>query len=553
MAGLSRTSPRTLAVAAALWLATFLLYWPVHGFEFLSYDDGDYVTGNPHVLGGLTGANVGWAFVHFHSSNWHPLTWISHMLDVTLFGLQPGPHHLVNVALHSTNAALLFLILFATTGATWPSAFVAAVFAWHPLHVESVAWISERKDVLAVFFCLLAIAAYIRYVRVRSRGCYLIVLVFYAAALMAKPTAVTLPCLLLLLDYWPLRRANLSRSSSRDWIALLREKIPLITLAAASCFITLKAQQSSGSLIATEHLPLAHRAGNALLSYWAYLEQFVWPVNLAVFYPIPASLAGWKIVGAGLVFILGSVVSIVLRKKQPYLFAGWFWFIGALIPMIGLVQVGDQARADRYMYLPLIGLAIIVAWGIPELLQQFSQSPTINSTIFISTSALALLACLSISNHQLSYWHNGIALFQHALDVTKDNWYAHGNLATSFARRGRVDLAIEQYRKLLAIKPDSVDALNNLAWHLSTAADDRLRDGPEALALARRAVQSSKTVNASLLDTLAAALAENGEFVEATRTAQHAIELANAAGQTQVAARMETRLNAYRLGRSYRE
>jgi tetratricopeptide (TPR) repeat protein len=426
--------------------ATLALYWPVTGFEFVNLDDQSYVVRNPHVTGGLTRQGLAWAFTSAgYEGNWHPLTWLSHMVDVELFGLRPGLHHLTNLALHAANAALLFGLLLRMTSALWKSAFVAAVFAVHPLHVESVAWVAERKDVLSTFFWILTLAAYLRYAENRSRIRYCLVFVSLALGLMAKPMVMTLPLVLLLLDYWPLG------------IPLrLKEKIPLLALSLASGIVTLVAQgQSVQSL---EIFPLTTRAANAVVAYTSYVVKALWPGKLAVFYPYHADgLTAWPVLGA--VLFLATITFMVLRplRKYPYLGVGWCFFLVTLFPAIGIVQVGVQALADRYTYVPLIGLAVMAAWGAPVLAGRWRCRRWL-----VVLSGAAIVALAIPARHQIASWLNGETLMTHALAVTQGNWLAHHNLGVVYLEQGRYAKAVTQLEEALAIKPDYTTAHLNL-------------------------------------------------------------------------------------------
>jgi protein O-mannosyl-transferase len=541
-----------VSICLALAVGTLVIYSPVRHYQFLNYDDNDYITQNSHVVTGFACPNFAWAFTRFHSSNWHPLTWLSHMLDVQLWGLNPGGHHTTNVIFHVTNAVLLFLILASMTGARWRSAFVAAVFAWHPLHVESVAWISERKDVLSTLFWLLSMAAYLRYVRHPQARTYLLVVLCLALGLMSKPMLVTLPFTLLLLDYWPLQRAQLSSGEGRKWFRLVAEKLPLIALAAASGAVTFLAQRYGGALVPLNHLPFSLRLSNALTSYCLYLAKALWPVDLAVFYPMPGSIPAWQWIGSVLVLVTVTSMVVATAKQYPYLATGWFWFLGTLAPVIGIVQVGEQAMADRYMYVALIGLSMMIAWGLPRLLEGAIVPARRVRIALLAASAAVLMACAGLTARQLTYWHDSLSLFQHALAVTNDNWFAHGNVAISLGKQGKIREAIAHYRELLRIRPGSLEALNNLAWHLATDHEDRDRDGPQALALVQRALELSPAPDASTLDTLAAALAENRRFDEAAKRAEQARDLAISRKNPELARQIGERLELYKQGLAYR-
>jgi protein O-mannosyl-transferase len=417
-------------VALLLVVSVAVVYWQSRSFAFVNYDDPVYVTGNSHVLGGMTLDGVKWAFTTTHDANWFPLTWLSHMLTVQLFGLNPGAHHLVNVFLHAVNTFLLLMVLFRMTGALWRSALVAALFALHPLHVESVAWVAERKDVLSAFFWLLTMYAYCRYAEQPGTGRYLPVLLLFGLGLMAKPMLVTLPCVLLLLDYWPLRRLTPDGGnlpvSGRSFGRLLLEKVPLFLLAAASSIVTLIAQQQGGAVNTLADSSFLFNVGNAVVSYARYLGMMFWPKGLAVFYPFQ-DLGGGVIAGAALLLTFLTAGVMWQGRSHPYLPVGWLWYLGTMVPVIGLVRVGAQSMADRYTYLPLIGLFVAVAWGLGELAERFPRNGGLVS--YGSVACLGVLAFVSWV--QLGHWRNDFTLYRHALAVTEHNWVAHGNLANA--------------------------------------------------------------------------------------------------------------------------
>jgi tetratricopeptide (TPR) repeat protein len=450
-----------------LIVAVFAVYWQVGNHQFVNYDDGRYILENPHVRVGLTGQGFVWAFTSTYASNWHPLTWLSHMLDVQLFGLNPGPQHLVNVLFHSVNTVLLFLLLLRMTGAYWRSAFVAALFALHPLHVESVAWVAERKDVLSAFFWILTLLFYARYVERHGRGRYLLTLGAFALGLMAKPMVVTLPIVLLLMDYWPLGRLRFGRDDrlrasapappvQEDRLSrLVWEKAPFIVLSAASSIVTLYAQQKGGAVSSIKAVPIAFRVINALWAYLLYLAKMVWPVDLAVLYPLPPTLAITQGLSAGL-FVAGmSILVIYSAKRHPYFLVGWLWYLVTLVPVIGLVQVGSQSMADRYTYLPLIGIFIMLAWGM----QIIAGNDRVRRAVMASAAIVLLIACTATTWHQLGYWKNSITLFSHAAEVVPDNCIAHEALGLVLAKSGRLDEAVSHYSESLRIWPEYDRAL----------------------------------------------------------------------------------------------
>src|ERR1051325_6928527 len=358
---------REITIGILLVLAIAAVYLPVIWLDFLNYDDPDYVLENIHVCSGIKWEGILWAFTHSHSGNWHPLTWISHMLDCQFYGLKPAGHHVTNLLFHTANTLLLFGLLRFLTGAVWRSACVAALFAVHPLHVESVAWIAERKDVLSAFFWILTMWAYVKYLEDPVFRRYALVLISFALGLMAKPMLVTLPFALLLADYWPLRRFSFDSDRHAIW-RLALEKIPLIALTVVASIITFEVQKAGGSVNGLEKIPLGLRIENAAVTYLAYIRNFLWPVRLAAFYPYPISVPLSWAVGRVLAMLGFNIAALMLARRYAYLLVGWFWYLGTLVPVIGVVQVGGQARADRYTYIPLIGILIIVAWGCSELL-----------------------------------------------------------------------------------------------------------------------------------------------------------------------------------------
>lgn len=528
---------------------TLALYSPTVRHEFVNYDDPDYVTANPPVQHGLTLATVRWALSSGHASNWHPLTWLSHALDWQLFGDRAGGHHAVNLLLHALNSLLLFLVLRQMTGAHWRSALVAALFAWHPVHVESVAWISERKDVLSTFFFLLTLGAYASYARLVSgprplpepapdRGskhptgagprpaagrtgreapagpaaahgalaavqpvaqpapgaaarhwlelnptaALMLTLLLFALGLMSKPMLVTLPFLLLLLDYWPLQRLGSAPSPSapsakpgraappaaaltdRAWRTagwLVLEKTPFFLLSLISCVVTFKVQQKGGAVSVS--LSLGERIANALVAYVRYLENLAWPTKLAVLYPHPGHWPLGRVLLSALVLVALSAAVVWLARRRPFLPVGWFWFLGSLVPVIGLVQVGVQSMADRYTYVPAIGLFIAGAWGAAELALRWRWP----APLLRGLAAVGLAGCAVLTVRQLGFWHDSEALFRHAVAVTENNYLAYNNLGYYLSNRGQAAEAIEFYRRSLEINPAYEDALNNLGYALA--------------------------------------------------------------------------------------
>lgn len=576
-----------------LMAITWLVFGATLRHPSINFDDPGYVFENPRINTGLTSTGVLWAFTHSHMENWHPLTSVSHMLDCQLFGLNAGRHHFTNVLLHTIAVILLFLVLLEMTGALWRSAFVAAVFAIHPLRVESVAWIAERKDVLSGVLFMLALAAYVGYVRKPSSIRYLIVAFVFALGLMAKPMLVTLPFVLLLLDYWPLGRfANLSPAGSklksgiaRWWgqksivTRLILEKVPLFALSAASSLITLFVQRRAASSI--EFLPLLWRIKNALVSYVAYIWQMVYPIDLALVYPHPEyRLRFWE-VAAATAFLTGvTAVVQAFGKTHRYLITGWLWYLGMLVPVIGIMQVGAQARADRYTYLPQIGLYLMATWTIADL----SMAWRYRRQILSVAAAMAIAALTWLAWIQNTYWRDSETLWTHTLAVTCNNDVAHASLADfllkrdrideaishseealrihprngsahdtlalGLFRRGRVKEAVAHWKESLEIRSDSMNAQANLAWVLATSPDAALRDGAKAVELAKKVLEDADHANDAdaiiVRRTLAAGYAESGRFSEAVETAQQALQLAIAQDNFALTKDLQSNIVKYR-------
>jgi protein O-mannosyl-transferase len=451
-----------VVLALLLFAGTMGLYFHALSSGFVNFDDPAYVTANAHVLRGLSWSNVVWAFTTTAEANWHPLTWISHMTDVELFGMNPRGHHGVNVVLHALNVVILFLILQKATGCALPSALVAALFAVHPLNVECVAWVAERKSLLSMLFLLLALAAYRGYAKHRTYGRYAAVFVLFALALAAKPMVVTLPILLLFWDYWPLVRTSSGPEGSDNRAAVLwrvAEKIPLLILSAASSCITLYAERRGGALGSGQALPLGTRINNAIYSYAAYIGKGIWPYRLAVFYPHPeGSLPAWRVLAAA--FLIAGITGLAwwYRKKRRYVLVGWLWYLVAMAPMIGVVQVGRQAMADRYAYLPFVGLLVIAVWGCAELVERSQLSNFMRSVL----AAAPLIAYASLTFLEISYWHDSYRLFSHALAVTSRNGIAEDNLGTALVAMGRSDLALPHFRAAVEYIPELSTAHYNL-------------------------------------------------------------------------------------------
>ena len=482
---------RDIGICVLLAAATLAVYWPVGRFAFIKFDDGGYVYENPHVRRGLTWAGAEWAFTTGAQANWHPLTWLSHMADWQLFGSWAGGHHLVNVGFHAASGILLFLILARMTKRRWPSAVAAALFLLHPLHVESVAWVAERKDVLSTLFWMLTMGAYVLYVERPSIGRYVAVFVFLALGLMAKPMLVTLPFVLLLLDYWPLGRlggaAETGKATSgfpwRRAGRLVLEKAPLLAIAAALSVVTYVVQQRGGSMAMAEHLSFGDRLANALVAYVAYLWNMMWPSGLAVFYPYVFPIPTWQAECAAAALAIVTVLVLWQRRRRPYLAVGWFWYVGTLVPVIGLVQVGDQAMSDRYTYIPLVGIFLAITWVVADGLAKWGRR--VQRLTAAVAGVVVLAACAAVSADQVRYWSDSITLFRHTLDVTANNETAHYYLGTSLAMRSRTDEAIREFRAALSLQPRDVEAHNNLAMALALQGrtEDAIREFRTALSL----------------------------------------------------------------------
>ncbi len=479
--------PPIAAVCLALGILTAALYWPITRHGFVNLDDATYVYQNQHIQSGLTGSTLAWAFTSGYASNWHPLTWISHMLDWQWFGANAGGHHFTSLLLHALNSILLFLLLRRLTGAYWRSALVAALFAWHPTHVESVAWAAERKDVLSAFFFLLSLDAYARYATTKPqsavdnahgmrrwlpglnarRTCfYGLALLWFCFGLMSKPMVVTLPCVLLLLDFWPLRRFQLSSNNAAEperagvrW--LLLEKVPFFTLSIAGSVVTYLAQSSGGAVASLTYIPLDLRLENALMAYARYLGKTFWPEGLCVFYPLPDVWPWMAVIGAALLLLAVSFLVARETGRRPYLFVGWFWFLGMLVPTIGLVQVGSQAMADRYLYLPSLGLFVAAAWGLNELKQAWLRCRKPVWAVY-GAAAMGVLACIVCTSIQIGYWQNEYTLFSHAANAEPDNYLAYDHLAQVCEKEGRKADAEGYYEALLRLKPRYTEGQYNL-------------------------------------------------------------------------------------------
>jgi protein O-mannosyl-transferase len=545
--------PATLLCILMLFV-TLAVFARTANHDFINFDDTIYVTANPAVKDGLKARTVAWAFTATTASNWHPVTWLSHMTDVQLFGLNPRGHHLTSVAIHTASALLLFLLLVQITAAPWQSLFVATLFALHPLHVESVAWVAERKDVLSGLFWTLTLLLYARYVKRPGAGRYCAALGCFAVGLMTKPMLVTLPLVLLLLDWWPLNRFSLRAGgeggeSKHAAPRLLKEKLPFLLLSALSSALTIYAQHQGGAMATLDKAPFGLRVSNAIIAYATYISDTFWPHDLAILYPFPTSILLGQLVGAALLLALISAVVIYAGRRCPWLAVGWLWFLVTLLPVIGLIQVGGQSHADRYTYIPLTGLFIMLAWGVPQLLQgRRWRQPALGIL-----AGVAVCAMTAVTWHQLGYWRDNITLYRHTLAVTSNNYlilnnygiamdqagdyeaalqlyqealrvwprsaFAHNNMGTVLARKGRYAEAIEHYQAALRLKPDYVMAIVNMGKSLAG-----LGRSDEALARYDQALKLDPSYSDGHLQ-MAILLVKSGRLEEAQQHYQTALRL----------------------------
>jgi tetratricopeptide (TPR) repeat protein len=526
-----------LKVGLALAAVTFATYLPVWQHDFINYDDPDYVTRNPMVQHGLTWPGLVWAFgqLHGEATYWHPLTWVSHMVDCQLFGLNPGAHHLVNVLFHTINVVLLFVALRRLTGGLWRSALVAALFAWHPLQVDTVAWVAERKNVLSACFWMLTLLAYARYVERPGWGRYGLVLLCFALGLMAKPVLVTLPCVLLLLDFWPLGRFQNIRLTQAEAAAetavpvrnsqspirnaslrLILEKLPLFALAAASCVVTLLAHRGLGMGQPGAGLALGVRVENALVSYARYVGKTLWPVDLTIVQLHPGVWPAWKVNAAILLLVAVSALVWVQRRRAPYSVVGWLWFLGVLFPFIGVIQVGVQAMAERFVYLPVIGLFITIVWSAAALTAQWQGRQVLQSAL----GAILAASCVVLTSHQLRHWRNSVTLFTQAVAVDPKNFIAHNNLALALGLEGKWDEALRHAQESVRHNPNTAEP-HNLAGMIL----DQQQKPAEAIEHYRAAVRLRPNWELAQLN-LARDLARLGKFPEAIEHYFMAVRLA---------------------------
>lgn len=502
---------RSFLICLILGLTILAVFYQVHGFKFITYDDPSYVYKNLDIQSGVTLESIKWAFTTGWTANWHPLTWLLYMLNWQLFGSNPAGYHVVNLVFHIINTLLVFIVLGQMTRSIWPSAFAAALFALHPLHVQSVAWISEFKDMLSTFFWMLTMWAYLRYVNKPGVSRYFWTAIFLALGLMSKPMLVTLPFVLLLLDYWPLERFR-----GHTLLYLIREKIPFFVLIAVSSIVTFLVQHNSMAVVSLNALPLKFRILNAFVSYTGYIEKLFKPDHLAVFYPhLGRNISVmYAVISAG--FLLAATVLVIrFGKNRRYLVTGWFWYIGTLVPVIGIVQVGIQGMADRYSYVPLTGLFIIIAWGVPDLLKKWRYKK-----IVLASLAVLIVSTISICTYnQLRYWRNTLTLFQHTIDVTKDNFMA----------------------------------MNELAWYLAVDPKITVHNPYRAIQLAAGACKITHYIDIGNLDTLAVAYAAAGNFSKAIEVTGKALELCQSPDQETLKKEIESRLVLYKAGKPYIE
>jgi len=605
---------------AALAAATLVAYEPIRHNGFVSYDDASYITENPNVTGGISLQSVKWALTKSYAVNWHPLTWLSHMADCQLFGLNPTGHHLVSVAIHIANALLVFGIFRSLGGAIWLSAFIAGVFALHPIQVESVAWAAERKTVLSGLFWLLTMAAYIRYARGPRLSRYLLVLAVFGLCIMTKPVVVTLPFAMLLLDYWPLERirgpsfAEATEDRQRASVKwLIIEIIPLLAMSAILSGVTFLAQRGGEIVPTLERLPLEYRAANMFLSYIKYIIKMIWPSGLAVCYPHPrAILSDAPVVICIILFILLTAVFIYAGRRRKYAAVGWLWYVGTLVPTIGLIQAGAQGMANRYMYIPMLGLLMIIGWAVRD----FTAGRPRAKKAAAVMGVLVLLSLLILTRMQVRYWENSLTLFRHDIEVTKDNVLAENGYGCALSKLGLVDEAQKHLQNAVRISPAYSEARNNLAsiylrkgmlneaiacfneiikrneatadiyYNLAAAMEMQkkydeaikyyaksLEMNPEdpdankrmgiallaagktneAIGYAKRACELTGNKDAECLDALASGFAAAGKFDEAVRIAEKALNAAKISGRENLIVDIQKRIKLYEAGQPYRE
>ncbi len=507
-----------LITCVALFIITLGVYSqsPNHRFVF---DDQEYITSNPNVANGLTAENIVWAFTSSHSSNWHPVTWLSHMADAQLYDLNPRGHHISNVLIHAVASVLLLFLLFRITGLLWQSSFVAAIFSLHPLHVESVAWVAERKDVLSALFWFLTLLLYAEYVARRKNALYVFSIFSFVLGLMSKPMLVTLPIIMLLMDYWPLNRIVSNeqelRQPTEKLLPLFREKIPFFAFSLISGIITIYAQHTGGATRTLSEIPFMLRLENAMVAYVSYTIKTLWPHDLAVYYPFPASIPLWQVISSLLSLLLVSAAVVKFGRRFPYLLAGWFWFIITLLPVIGLLQVGSQSMADRYMYIPMIGLLIMAAWGVSDLAKGMQNI----KYILAIPAAVVIAASSAVTWHQLGFWQDNITLYRHTIRVTDANHFINFNLGYALEQNGDLDGAIREYQQTISIKPDYAKAHSSLAIALTNqgSLDDAIIEYREAFRLDPQDAKSHSN--------LGIVYARKGDIDSAIREFQEAVRI----------------------------
>lgn len=507
---------RPAYVCAGLAVVTFAAYWPLQQNGFVAnYDDRGYIVDNIHVISGVSVENAWWACTTLHAANWHPLTWVSHQIDCQVFGLQPGGHHLVNLVLHTANALLLCWLVLVAGGSLTQAAFVAALFALHPVHVESVAWASERKDVLSVFWGLLAIIAYVKYSRRLDWRLYFGALGFFALSLLSKPMLVTLPFLLLLLDWWPCARLSVGRIRTRALVRVVLEKLPFAVLSALVCVVTMVAQSRGSAVSSLDAVPMASRLANMVLAYVGYIEKLLWPRDLSILYLPDLGTPGVALAGAAAVLLVISAASVVLARRHGWFFVGWWWFVGTLVPAIGIVQVGKQSMADRYTYFPSIGLAIALAWGGAALVARWPRARF--ALAGAVATGLAVLAILTWK--QVHYWHDGATLFRHAVEATRNNYVAYDNLGLGLLDAGKPDEAIAEFRHSISIRPDNPNPYDNIGRaFLAKGQPD------SAMHYAARALELNPRFHYAIL-TIGSAQAARNDFPAAIASFEKAIAI----------------------------
>jgi protein O-mannosyl-transferase len=576
-----------ILICVGIIAGTFVAYEPIRRNGFVTYDDGHYIYDNPQITAGISWQSLGQAFTKPHFFMWHPLTTISHMLDCQFFGLNPLGHHFVSVLIHIANTLLLFLILRNVTGTIWASAFVAAVFALHPVHVESVAWAAERKTVLSGLFWLLTMAAYFSYVKQPRLSRYLLLLLIFGLCIMTKPVVVTLPFALLLLDYWPLDRVRWgqpAKTKSNQKYAgwLIAEKIPLLAMSAILSVTTFIASKSGGVVQTLERAPLAYRIANMFLSYIRYIGKMIWPSKLAVFYTHPQlNILNPLVVTCIILFILLTVLSIDVCRRRKYIVFGWLWYVGTLVPVIGLIQAGTQAMANRYMYIPMLGLLIGITWAVRDFIIKRPRFRIAAAVICL----IALPGMLILTRMQVRHWQDNTTLFEYTLRITENNILAENNcgmilleaghvneaiehfnnvrrinknhvnayvnLGMAYSQLGQYGLAIQNWKKALELKPNSAEALNNMAYVLAAVDNPSIHDANKAIELAQHACELTEYKEPVMLDTLAIAYSAAGKFDDAVIRAKQAIDAAKAKRQEEMTLEIEGRLELYRKGISY--